>query len=89
MRFLWLVPALLVHLLVFALAFVMFILGLGVGLAIFPPLGMFIWVVALGIAALNVLWMFRLWQQCRRGNMPTGNLQALKWWLLRSWRRGQ
>lgn len=86
MRFLWLAPALPVHLLVFPLAFVMYYLGLGVGLAIFPPLGMFIWVVALGILALNVLWMFRLWQQCRRGNMPADNLKALRWWLLRSWR---
>ena len=59
MRFLWLVPAFLVHLLVFALAFVLFFLGLGVGLAIFPPLGMLIWAVALGIAGLNILWIFR------------------------------
>ena len=89
MRFLWLVPAFLVHLLVFALAFVLFFLGLGVGLAIFPPLGMLIWAVALGIAGLNILWIFRLWRQRRRGNMPADNLQALKWWLLRSWRQGQ
>ncbi|MDE2994156.1 MAG: hypothetical protein OXU67_09765 [Chloroflexota bacterium] len=86
MRFLWLVPALPVHLLVFPLAFVMFFLGLGVGLAIFPPLGMLIWAVALAIAGLNMLWLFRLWRQCRQGNMPAGNLQALRWWILRSWR---
>ena len=86
MRLLWLVPALLVHMLVFALAVVVFFLGLGVGLAIFPPLGMLIWVVAVGGAGLNALWVLRLWRQCRRGNVPTGNLQALKWWLVRSWR---
>ena len=86
MRFLWLVPALPVHLLVFPLAFVMFFLGLGVGLTIFPPLGMLIWAVALAIAGLNMLWLFRLWRQCRRGNMPAGNLQALRWWILSSWR---
>ena len=86
MRFLWLGVALLGHLLVFALVVVAFFLGLGVGLAIFPPLGMLIWAVALGIAGLNVLWIFRLWRQCRQGNMPADNLGAIKWWLLRSWR---
>ena len=47
------------HALLFVLAVAVFFFGLGVGLQYNPLLGTLLWVVAGGIAALNVLWMFR------------------------------
>ena len=47
------------HALLFVLAVAVFFFGLGVGLQYSPLLGTLLWVAAGGIAALNVLWMFR------------------------------
>ncbi len=47
------------HVLLFAVAFVVFFLGLGIGLQYNPNLGTLLWIIAAAIAALNVLWMFR------------------------------
>ena len=45
------------HVGVFLLAVVVFYLGLGVGLALNPLLGMLLWAVAVAIGVLNVKWM--------------------------------
>ncbi len=45
------------HVVVFLLAVVVFYLGLGVGLALNPLLGMLLWVAAVTIGVLNVKWM--------------------------------
>ena len=47
------------HVLLFVVAVVVFVLGLGVGLQFNPTLGTLLWVAAGAIAGLNVLWMFR------------------------------
>ncbi|MDD9996027.1 MAG: hypothetical protein OXS35_09860 [Dehalococcoidia bacterium] len=47
------------HVLIFLVAIVVFYLGLGVGLQYDPNLGTVLWIVAVAIAALNVLWIFR------------------------------
>ena len=47
------------HVLLFALAVVVFFLGLGVGLAYNATLGTILWVAASGIAGLNLLWMLQ------------------------------
>ena len=47
------------HVLLFALAVVVFYLGLGVGLALNPALGTFLWIVAAGLFGLNLYWMLR------------------------------
>lgn len=47
------------HVLLFALAVVVFFFGLGVGLAFNPALGTLLWVAAGGIAGLNLLWILR------------------------------
>ncbi len=47
------------HVLLFALAVVVFYLGLGVGLALNPALGTLLWIVAAGLFALNLFWIFR------------------------------
>jgi len=47
------------HVLLFALAVVVFYLGLGVGLALNPALGTLLWIVAAGIAAMNLYWIVR------------------------------
>ena len=47
------------HILLFALAVVVFYLGLGVGLALNPALGTLLWIVAAGVAVLNVYWIVR------------------------------
>ena len=47
------------HALLFVLAVVVFYLGLGVGLAFNPALGTILWVVAAGLVAVNLLWIFR------------------------------
>lgn len=48
-----------VHALLFALAVVVFFLGLGVGLAFNATLGTLLWVAAGGIAGLNLLWILQ------------------------------
>ena len=48
-----------VHTLLFVLAVVVFYLGLGVGLAFNPTLGTLLWVVATGLVAVNLFWIFR------------------------------
>ena len=47
------------HVLLFALAVVVFFLGLGVGLAYNATLGTLLWVAAGGIAGLNLLWILQ------------------------------
>ena len=47
------------HALLFVIAVMVFFFGLGVRLQHNPLLGTLLWLVAGGIAALNVLWMFR------------------------------
>lgn len=48
-----------VHVLLFLLAFVVFYLGLSVGLQVNPGLGTTLWVVSVVIVVLNVVWMRR------------------------------
>ena len=48
-----------IHALLFLLAFVVFYLGLGVGLQINPTLGTLLWLVAAAIVALNLFWILR------------------------------
>ena len=47
------------HVLLFALAVVVFFFGLGVGLAFNPALGTLLWATAAGILGLNLLWITR------------------------------
>ena len=47
------------HILLFAVAVVVFYLGLGVGLALNPALGTLLWIIAAGLAALNLYWIVR------------------------------
>ncbi len=47
------------HVALFLVAFVVFYLGLGVGLQISPTWGTVLWVVAIAIALLNILWIIR------------------------------
>lgn len=47
------------HVLLFALAVVVFYLGLGVGLALNPTIGTLLWIVAAGLFGLNLFWIFR------------------------------
>ena len=47
------------HVLLFALAAVVFFFGLGVGLAFNATLGTLLWVAAGGVAGLNVLWILQ------------------------------
>ena len=48
-----------VHVLVFAAAVLVFYLGLGIGLALNPIIGTVLWVVAAIIAVLNIVWILR------------------------------
>ncbi len=47
------------HLLIFAVAVVVFFLGLGIGLQYNPDLGTLLWIVAAAIAVANAVWMTR------------------------------
>ena len=47
------------HAVLFLVAAVVFYLGLGVGLQVSPTWGTVLWVVAIGIALLNILWIIR------------------------------
>ena len=55
MRFLKLV----LHVMVFAVAAVVFFLGLGIGLSQNPAIGTLLWILAGGIAVANAIWMTR------------------------------
>ena len=46
-----------VHVLLFVLAVVVFYFGLGVGLQFNPTLGTLLWLVAAAIVILNLLWI--------------------------------
>ena len=46
--------------LLFLLAFVVFYLGLGLGLQFSPLLGTLLWLVAASIVALNLFWILRM-----------------------------
>ena len=50
---------LVLHVVVFAVAAVVFFLGLGIGLSQNPAVGTLLWVVAAGIAVANAIWMTR------------------------------
>ena len=54
-KVLWIV----IHVLGFLVAVVIFYLGLGVGLAVNPLLGTLLWVLALAVAGLNLYLMLR------------------------------
>ncbi len=47
------------HVLLFVLAVVIFFLGLGVGLVLNSTLGSILWIVAGGIAVLNLIWIVK------------------------------
>ena len=47
------------HVLLFLLAFVVFNIGLFVGLQVNPNGGTILWLVAAAIAGLNILWILR------------------------------
>ena len=47
------------HVLLFLLAFVVFNIGLFVGLQVNPNGGTFLWLAAAAIAGLNLLWILR------------------------------
>ena len=47
------------HVLLFVLAVVVFFFGLGVGLAFNATLGTLLWIAAAGIAGLNLLWILQ------------------------------
>ena len=49
----------LLHAAIFAAAFLIFTLGLGVGLALSPVVGTLLWLVAGLVAAANVIWIVR------------------------------
>ena len=50
---------LMLHILLFAVAAVVFFLGLGIGLSQNPAIGTLLWLVAGGIAVANAIWMTR------------------------------
>ena len=47
------------HAFLFVLAFLIFYLGLGIGLAFNPILGTLLWLLAAAIAVGNILWLVR------------------------------
>ena len=47
------------HIFLFAVAILVFYLGLGVGLAFNPILGTLLWLLAAAIAVGNILWLVR------------------------------
>ena len=48
-----------VHVLLFVLAVIVFYFGLGVGLQFNPALGTLLWLIAAAIVILNLLWIVR------------------------------
>ena len=50
---------LILHILIFAVAALVFFLGLGIGLSQNPAIGTLLWLVAAGIAVANAIWMTR------------------------------
>ena len=55
-----------VHTALFLVAIVVFYLGLGVGLQVSPVGGYVLWVVALALVLLNVLWVVRSMARAKR-----------------------
>lgn len=53
------------HVVIFAAAFLIFTLGLGVGLALNPAVGILLWLVAGLIAVGNAVWIVRVLQRRR------------------------
>ena len=51
------------HAALFLVAFVVFYVGLGVGLQVSPAWGTTLWVVAIVLAVLNILWI--VWSRAR------------------------
>ena len=47
------------HLLLFAVAIVVFFVGLGIGLAANPTIGTVLWLTAGALIAVNLVWLFR------------------------------
>jgi len=47
------------HVAIFLVAGVVFVLGLGIGLSQNPAVGTLLWLVAAGIAVANAIWMTR------------------------------
>lgn len=47
------------HVLIFLVAGIVFFLGLGIGLSQNPAIGTLLWLVAAGIAVANAIWMTR------------------------------
>ena len=47
------------HVLLFLVAGIVFFLGLGIGLSQNPAIGTLLWLVAAGIAVANAIWMTR------------------------------
>ena len=47
------------HVVLFAVAILVFYLGLGIGLAFNPILGTLLWLLAAAIAVGNILWLVR------------------------------
>ena len=58
------------HALLFAIAFVVFILRLGMGLEHDPIVGMPLWTAAIAMAALDGLWIYRSRAGTRRQCAP-------------------
>ena len=54
------------HTALFLVAIVVFYLGLGVGLQVSPVGGYVLWVVALALVLLNVLWIVRSMARAKR-----------------------
>ncbi len=54
------------HTVLFLVAIVVFYLGLGVGLQVSPVGGYVLWVVALALVLLNVLWIVRSMARAKR-----------------------
>jgi hypothetical protein len=58
------------HILLFVVALVVFYLGLGVGLALSPPAGTALWLVAGAIALANLLWLIASIRRVSRRTQP-------------------
>ena len=54
------------HAALFLVAVVVFYLGLGVGLQVSPTWGTVLWIVAIAIALLNILWIIRSRAQAKQ-----------------------
>ena len=61
------IPKVAAHAALFLVAVIVFYLGLGVGLQFSPVWGTALWVVAIAIALLNILWILRRVVRSRAG----------------------